>query len=45
MMARKFPDWNDFKVKTNGACRDRFVDLCRMLFCNDLGIDQGSLQQ
>lgn len=43
MMARKFPDWNDFKAKANGACRDRFEDLCRMLFCNELGIDQGSL--
>ncbi len=43
MMARKFPDWNDFKTKANGACRDRFEDLCRMLFCNELGIDQGTL--
>lgn len=42
-MARKFPDWDVFKTKANGACRDRFEDLCRMLFCNELGIDQGSL--
>lgn len=45
MMASKFPDWNDFKAKANGACRDRFEDLCRMLFCNELGIDQGSEPQ
>ena len=43
MMMRKYPDWNDFKTKANGACRDRFEDLCRMLFCNELGIDQGTL--
>ena len=43
MMARKYPDWNDFKTKVNGACRDSFEDLCRMLFCNELGIDQGTL--
>ena len=43
MMTRKFPDWDVFKAKANGACRDRFEDLCRMLFCNELGIDQGSL--
>ena len=42
-MARKFPDWDVFKTKANGACRDRFEDLCRMLFCNELGINQGSL--
>lgn len=42
-MASKFPDWYEFKAKANGACRERFEDLCRMLFCNELGIDQGSL--
>lgn len=43
MMARKFPEWDVFKTKANGACRDRFEDLCRMLFCNELGIGQGTL--
>lgn len=28
MMARKFPDWDVFKAKANGACRDRFENLC-----------------
>ena len=42
-MTRKYPDWVDFKAKAKGNSRDRFEDLCRMLFCNELGIDQGTL--
>ena len=42
-MTRKYPDWVDFKAKAKGNSRDRFEDLCRMLFCNELEIDQGTL--
>ena len=42
-MNRDYPDWSEFAVKYKGACRERFEDLCRMLFCEELGIDQGSL--
>lgn len=42
-MERGYPDWSEFAVKNKGACRERFEDLCRMLFCEELGIDQGTL--
>ena len=42
-MERSYPDWSEFKTKAKGSVRDQFESLCRILFCDELGIEQGSL--
>ena len=42
-MSRGNPRWSDFAVKTKQSIHDQFEDLCRMLFCDELNIKQGSL--
>lgn len=43
-MNREYPDWNVFKAKAQGASREQFENLCRILFCEELGIEKGTLE-
>ena len=42
-MKREYPRWVDFAAKARQSPQDQFENLCRMLFCEENKIDQGSL--
>ena len=42
-MGRDYPRWEDFAAKARQSPEDQLENLCRMLFCEENKIDQGSL--
>ena len=44
-MEKDYPRWSDFQVKAKKSVNEQFEDLCRLLFCKELGIERGSLVQ
>ena len=43
-MEKQYPKWSEFEVKANQSFRNQFENLCRMLFCEELDIEQGTLE-
>lgn len=43
-MEKQYPKWSEFEVKANQSVRNQFENLCRMLFCDELDIEQGTLE-
>ena len=43
-MEKQYPKWSEFETKANQSVRDQFECLCRILFCEELNIEQGTLE-
>ena len=43
LVEKNYPDWDEFKAKAKDSVCVQFESLSRMLFCEELGIEQGSL--